>query len=157
MSAVTKRVVIFTVGLMTLGVVSASATPRHSVVVAPRIVVHRPLLYDPFWGPWGPYAYGYPYAYNVYPQAGIRTEVTPKDAAVYLDGYYAGRVSDFDGALQSLHVAPGGHTVTLYLEGFRTVTEDVYVRPDSTFKLNAAMARLAPGETSAPVPNPAQG
>jgi hypothetical protein len=47
--------------------------------------------------------------------------------------------------------------VTLYLEGFRTITEDVYVRPDSTFKLNAAMERLTPGETSAPVPNPAQG
>ena len=112
MSAVTKTVVIFTVGLTTLGAISASAAPRHAVVVAPRIVVHRPLLYDPFWGPWGPYAYGYPYAYNVYAQAGIRTEVTPKDTAVYLDGYYAGRVSDFDGALQSLNVAPGGHTVT---------------------------------------------
>jgi len=77
MSAVTKRVVILTVGLTTLGTISASAAPRHAVVVAPHIVVHRPLFYDPFWGPWGPYTYGYPYAYNVYPQAGIRTEVTP--------------------------------------------------------------------------------
>jgi hypothetical protein len=157
MSAVTKQVIIFTVGLTTLGAVSASASPRHAVVVAPRVVVHRPFFYDPFWGPWGPYAYAYPYAYNAYPQSNIRTEVTPKEAAVYVDGYYAGRVSDFDGALQRLYVAPGGHSITFYLEGFRTVTQDVYVRPDSTVKLKENMERLAPGETSAPVQTPTEG
>jgi hypothetical protein len=157
MSAVTKRVVIFTVGLTVLGTISASASPRRAVVVAPRVVVHRPFFYDPFWGPWGPYAYAYPYAYDVYPQASIRTEVTPKDTEVYVDGYYAGRASDFDGALQRLHVAPGGHTITFYLEGFRTVMQDVYVRPDSTFKLSEDMERLAPGQASAPVPRPSEG
>jgi hypothetical protein len=157
MSALTKRVVIFTVGLTTLGAVSASAMPRHAVVVAPRVVIQRPFLYDPFWGPWGPYTYGYPYPYSVYPQASIRTEVTPKDAEVYVDGYYAGRVSDFDGALQRLHVAPGGHTITFYLDGFRTLSQDVYARPDSTLKLDENMQPLPPGQASAPVPAPNQG
>ena len=157
MSALTKRVVIFTVGLTALGAVSASALPRHAVVVAPRVVVQRPFLYDPFWGPWGPYTYGYPYPYSVYPQASIRTEVTPKDAEVYVDGYYAGRVSDFDGALQRLHVAPGGHTITFYLDGFRTLSQDVYARPDSTLKLDENMQPLPPGQASAPVPAPNQG
>ena len=157
MSAITKKAVIFTVGLTALGAISASAAPRHAVVVAPRVVVHRPLFSDPFWGPWGPYAWAPPYAYNVYPESNIRTQVTPKDAAVYVDGYYAGRVSDFDGALQRLHVTPGGHSITFYLDGFRTLTQDVYVRPDSTVKMNEEMQRLAPGETSAPVPTPSQG
>ena len=157
MSAITKTVVIFTVGLTTLGAVAASASPRHGFVVAPRVVVHRPFAYDPFWGPWGPYTYAYPYAYNAYPESNIRTEVTPKDAAVYVDGYYAGRVSDFDGALQRLHVTPGGHSITFFLDEFRTVTQDVYVRPDSTVKMNENMERLAPGETSAPVQTPAAG
>jgi len=156
MSAVGKRIVIFTVGLTILGAVSASAFPRVGVVVAPRVFMHRP-LYGPYWGPWGPYAYAYPFEYKVYPQASIRTEVTPKDAQVYVDGYYAGRVSDFDGALQRLHVTPGGHTVSLYLEGFRTITEDVYARPDSTIKLSENMQRLAPGQMSAPVPGPTEG
>lgn len=158
MSAITKRIVICTVGLTMLGAVSASASPRRAVIVAPRVVVHRP-FYDPAWGPWywGPYAYAYPYPYDVYRQANIRTEVTPKDAQVYVDGYYAGRVNDFDGALQRLHVAPGGHSITLYREGFRTITQDVYARPDSTFKLNENMQPLAPGQKSAPVPAPAQG
>jgi len=158
MSAASKKVVLFTVGLTTLGAISASAAPRHGFVVAPRVVVHtRPYVYDPFWGPWGPYAWSYPYAYHAYPEANIRTEVTPKDAAVYVDGYYAGRVSDFDGALQRLHVAPGGHTITFYLDGFRTVSQDVYVRPDSTLKMGENMQPLAPGQESAPVPAPNQG
>jgi len=37
------------------------------------------------------------------------------------------------------------------------VTQDVYVRPDSTVKMNENMERLAPGETSAPVQTPAAG
>lgn len=157
MSAVIKRVAIFTVGLTVLGAASANAALRHhAVVVGPRVVVHRPFVYDPFWGPWGPYTYGYPYSYDVYPQASIRTEVTPKDAAVYVDGYYAGRVNDFDGALQRLHVTPGGHTITFYLDGFQTVSQDVYVRPDSTLKMDESMQRLAPGQQSAPVPVPSQ-
>ena len=159
MSAVTKRVLIFTAGVGMLGAVSAGASPRHAVVVAPRVAVQRPFFYDPFWGPWypGPYAYAYPYPYGVYPEASIRTEVTPKDTAVYVDGYYAGRASDFDGAFQRLHVTPGGHSITFYLEGFRTVTQDVYVRPDSTVKLSEAMEQLAAGRTSAPVPVPSEG
>ena len=154
MSCVTKKVIIFTVGLTTLGAVAASAGVRHGYVATPRVVVNRPFLYDPFWGPWGPYAYTYPYAYNAYPQSNIRTEVTPKDAAVYVDGYYAGRVGDFDGAFHRMHVAPGGHSITFYREGFRTVTQDVYARPDSTTKVNESMEPLAPGQTSAPVPAP---
>ncbi|HZM92402.1 MAG TPA: PEGA domain-containing protein [Vicinamibacterales bacterium] len=158
MSAVTKRVVIFTAGLTMLGAISVSASPRHAVIVEPRVVVHRP-FYDPAWGPWywGPYAYAYPYPYDVYGQANIRTEVNPKDTQVYVDGYYAGRVSDFDGAFKRLHVAPGGHSITFYREGFRTITQDVYARPDSTFKMNENMEPLAPGQSSAPVPTPAQG
>jgi hypothetical protein len=115
-------------------------------------VFNKPFFYDPFCGPWYPYGYAYPY--NVRPEADIRTEVTPKDTAVYVDGYYAGHADDFDGVFKRLHVAPGGHSITFHLEGFRTVTQDVYVRPDSTFKMNTAMERLAAGETSAPVPAP---
>jgi len=60
-------------------------------------------------------------------------------------GYYAGVADDFDGAFQRLHTLPGGHAVTLHLEGYRIVTEKIYVRPDSTFKLKETMKKLAPG------------
>ena len=149
----TQRVVTLTVGLMLVGAMAVSAQPRRgAVVVVPRVHVYRPFSYDPFWGPWYPHGYAYPY--NGRPQANIRTEVTPKDTEVYVDGYYADHADDFDGVFKRLHVGPGGHSITFHLEGFRTVTQDVYVRPDSTFKMNTAMERLAAGETSAPVPAP---
>jgi hypothetical protein len=44
--------------------------------------------------------------------------------------------------------------VTLRLDGYRTVTENIYVRPDSTYKLTETMEKLAPGEVSAAVPLP---
>ena len=153
MSTTTKRVVTLTCGLMLLGAISVSARPRRGAVVeVPRVQVYRPFFYDPFWGPWYPYGYAYPY--DDRPEADIRTEVTPKDAEVYVDGYYAGHADDFDGVFKRLHVAPGGHSITFHLDGFRTVSQDVYVRPDSTFKMNTTMERLAAGETSAPVPSP---
>lgn len=160
MSAVTKRITMLAVAVLVLGAVSAGAHPRHgAVVVAPRVFVHRPFVYDPFWGPWYPYGYAYPYAYaypyGVQPAANIQTDVKPKDTEVYIDGYYAGHANDFHGAFRRLHVVPGGHEITFRLEGFRTLTEDVYVRPDSTLKMNTTMERLSAGETSAPVPAPA--
>ena len=149
----TQRVVTLTVGLMLVGAISASAQPRRgAVVVVPRVQVYRPFVYDPSGDRGIPTAT--PIRTTVRPQANIRTEVTPKDAEVYVDGYYAGHADDFDGVFKRLHVGPGGHSITFHLEGFRTVTEDVYVRPDSTFKMNTAMERLAAGETSAPVPAP---
>lgn len=152
MSAVFTRVTTLTIGLMMLGAVSAGAEARRGGVVVVPHVVHRPFLYDPFWGPWYPYTYGYPYL--VGSTADIRTNVTPKDAEVYVDGFLAGPADKFDGVFQRLHLSPGGHNITLYREGFRTVTLPVYVRPDSTFKIKTTMERLATGQTSAPVPAP---
>ena len=151
----TQRVVTIAVGLMLVGAMSVSAQPRfrRTVVVVPGAHFYRPFACDPFWGPWYPYGYAYPY--NVRPAGDVKTEVTPKTAEVYVDGYFAGHADEFDGVFKRLHVTPGGHSITFHLDGFRTVTEDVYVRPDSTLKMNAAMEPLAAGETSAPVPTPA--
>ena len=101
-------------------------------VVVPRANVIAP-LYDPFWPPY--------YA------------VEPKQAEVFVDGYYAGLV----GEAGHLRVVPGGHAVTLYLEGYRTITENVYVRLGSTFTLHENMERLETGEVSAPAPLPNPG
>ncbi|HEY1304104.1 MAG TPA: PEGA domain-containing protein [Vicinamibacterales bacterium] len=152
MSAITNKVIALAAGMTLVGAVSASAQPR-GVVVVPRAAIVRPFVYDPFWGPW--YGFGYPYAYpyDVRPETDIKTHVTPKDAEVYVDGFYAGRAQDFDGIFKKLQVAPGGHAITLYLDGYRTTTQEVYVSPDSTFKLNATMEALPVGQTSAPVPS----
>jgi hypothetical protein len=152
MSGVTRKIALLVpVSLLLVGA-SASAQPfRGRAVLVPRAYVYAP-FYDPFWryDPYYPYA-GYPAGR---PYADVRTQVTPKQAQVYVDGFYAGVAGDFDGVFKRLHLTPGGHAITLYLDGYRTVTQDVYVRPDATFKLNDTMERLSAGQTSEPPPPP---
>ena len=116
---------------------------------------YRPFFYDPFWGPYPYYGYG-AYPIGVRSAGEVRVLATPKQADVFVDGFYAGVVDDFDGTFQRLHMTPGGHAVTLHLEGYRTVTQNIYVAPDQTLKLQLAMDKLRPGEASDPVPIPAR-
>jgi hypothetical protein len=111
--------------------------------------------YDPFFAEaqWG-YPYRYPYRYYGDPGASVRLEVKPKEAEVYVDGYYAGIVDDFDGTFQRLHVAPGEHEIELYFDGYRTTRQHVYLTPDNTFKIKYTMERLAAGEQAEPRPQP---
>jgi hypothetical protein len=101
----------------------------------------------------------YPYPYPVYrggygAEGSVRIEATPKNAEVYVDGYYAGIVDDFDGVFQRLHVRPGGHEITLYQDGFRSVTQRIYVTPDTTLTIKHRMEKLAAGEVAEARPIP---
>jgi hypothetical protein len=107
-------------------------------------------------------ARGRPHPYYAFfdETAALRLEVTPKDAAVYVDGYYAGVVDDFDGIFQRLGVPPGPHELTFFLQGFRTAHPRLYLAPNSDSKVRLTLERLAPGDVSAappvaaPVPPP---
>jgi hypothetical protein len=108
-------------------------------------------FYDPFFGPypwWSPGAYPYGYFPQYDVSADIRVDVKPKEAAVYVDGYYAGVVDDFDGFFQRLTVSPGQHELTIYLEGFRTAHEQLNLARRAEYKLHYQMERLPAGETS---------
>jgi hypothetical protein len=111
-------------------------------------------FYDPFYGPypwWIRDRYPFPYFPIYYERrADIRLLVTPRTAAVYVDGFYAGVVDDFDGIFQGLPLPPGGHSIELYLEGFHTIRRSVYLAQGSTFKLRETLRPLAPGERSEP-------
>src|SRR5262249_33752154 len=60
--------------------------------------------------------YPYPVVYDS-DTADVRSMVKPRDAAIYVDGYYAGVVDDYDGIFQRLHLPPGQHEFVLYLQG----------------------------------------
>ena len=126
-------------------------------------------FYDPMFGPypWWPRTV-YPHWY--YPtndqRAEVRLHVMPKDAengAVYVDGFYAGIVDDFNNVFQSLPLTPGGHTIVVYLDGYRTICRKVYLGPGAKFELREMMERLPAGESSErpeiapPVPAPPAG
>jgi hypothetical protein len=83
----------------------------------------------------------------------LRLQVTPRETEVFVDGYFAGRVDDFDGRFQRLHIQPGEHELTLYLEGHRKVTQQVLIQPRASFRIRYTMMQLAAGE--APDPRPA--
>jgi hypothetical protein len=102
------------------------------------------LAYSP-WG-WTPAFYGYPYGYGghsyyqgAYDLGAVKIKVKPRDAEVYVDGYYAGTVDDFDGVFQSLKLELGGHNIEVRKPGFETLTFDVQVQPDRTVTFRGEM------------------
>ncbi len=145
---------------------AASAQGRRGRVVSRVVVggpyVYRPFFYgpyhNPYWDPWFGPGWGYPYAgYRVGPpESSLMVDVKPRYAQVYVDGYYAGIVDEFDGALQRLHVAPGSHETVIYKEGFRSVRERLYLSPNGSRKLTHDLVPLASGESNEPLPQPAE-
>jgi hypothetical protein len=99
----------------------------------------------------------YPLPPPAYPaDSSVRLEVKPREAQVFVDGYYAGLVDDFDGMFQRLRTQPGRHDITLYLDGFRTVHQKVLLTPDKTLDIKLKMEPLGPGEINEarPIPMP---
>ena len=95
--------------------------------------------------PWYPYYPSYPW-YTYDPAASVRLQVTPRQAEVFVDGSYAGTVDDFDGSFQRLRLYPGDHTIEVFLQGHRPLTQRIYLQPGKTFTVKATLEPLAPGE-----------
>lgn len=134
-----------------------------------------PYYYSPFyfgigafWGGfyagWYPYyagyqyPYPYPYAYPPYYYSGAwasaRIEVKPKDAQVYLDGYYVGIVDQFDGTFQRLDIPGGQHELTVYMPGYHTLRERTLFTPGKTYHFKQDLQPLGAGEAQDPQPQP---
>ena len=92
-----------------------------------------------------PYTYSYPYPIVVYgyraPRervivapgspyyGGVALEMTPYDADVFVDGEYAGRVEDFDGATQPLTLSAGMHEIEVQAQGYEPMRFNVEIHP----------------------------
>jgi hypothetical protein len=81
--------------------------------------------YGGYYGGGGPV---YAPAYD-YDTGELRIDVEPRDAEVYVDGYYAGRVDDFDGTFQALRLEEGGHKIEVVKPGYETLVFDVHIQP----------------------------
>jgi hypothetical protein len=100
--------------------------------------------YDPWYG-------GYP-GYGYDPQGGgyttndddgkLRLKLKPRDAEVYVDGYYAGVVDDFDGIFQRLHLDSGPHRIEVRAKGYEPLTFEVRITPDHTTTYEGEMKRI---------------
>ena len=108
--------------------------PRHSYPYGFGSYGLGYFYYDPY-GWYDPYAVYYPgpnYAGGYYNSGygftgEVRLQVKPRDADVYVDGFYAGRVDDFDGFLQSLTLEEGPHTIEIVAQGYEPLVFNVRV------------------------------
>jgi hypothetical protein len=156
------------------GAVVGHAAPRTGgshAIVRPYVPSYRPYFrpgfslgfyygYPGYYAPY--YAYGYPYGYGYpaygYPYGygyvgagtpsgaygGVRIDLPQRDAEVYADGYYAGIVDDFDGALQHLDLPVGPHHIEVRANGFEPIAFDVAVQPGRTIAYRAALQPIRP-------------
>ena len=98
--------------------------------------------YGPFDDAWlyGGYQGGYGYTSGF--EGKLRLKVKPREADVFVDGYYAGRVDDFDGVFQRLHVESGAHRIESGPTGDQDLAFDVRILPDDTTTYTGTMNRL---------------
>ena len=115
----------------------------------------------PYYGYYGYYGYpccgGYPYpAYYSYSSlwSSARLEMKPREAQVYVDGYYVGTVNDFDGIFQRLDVPVGQHELEVYLPGYQTWKQQVMFQPGEGYHYKGELQPLPPGAPQDPKPQP---
>lgn len=104
--------------------------------------------YNPSWWPYDS-SYGYGgYGYGDYGSmggfggggysqsrlGGVRLKVQPNTASVYVDGYYAGRVDDFDNTFQKLGLTLGVHRLEISAPGYLPLVVELNVRDWDTMK-----------------------
>ena len=62
--------------------------------------------------------------------AQVKIDVTPDRAAVFVDGKFAGSVSDFKGVGKAMLIAPGKHKIKIDLAGYRPFETDIDLLPN---------------------------
>ena len=71
-------------------------------------------------------------SYGRGPTGALRLKIKPRDAQVYVDGYFVGVVDDFDGVFQKLGIDAGGHRIEIKAPGHETISFDVLITPNET-------------------------
>lgn len=149
-----KKLLAFAFGALLLipALPARAATP---VLLAQRhFRGHGRIYIGPYWG-WGwgwsypgwYYPYGYAPDYGRYydPRArfeAVKTDVSPEEARVYLDGRLIGIADDFDGWPDYLYLARGRYRLEFRLEGYESQTVDVDARPGTRIELDNKLKKI---------------
>jgi hypothetical protein len=97
--------------------------------------------YPGYYGDYGGYGGGYPRSYSSFDVGELRLDVSPRFAQVYVDGYYAGTVDDFDGAFQALKLESGAYRIEIIAPGHETLTFDVRINPGQKIRYRGDLQR----------------
>jgi hypothetical protein len=117
--------------------------------------VGYPVIY-PYYYPYPapvPYPYPYPEAdpsdgypsgsVNVMPNntGGLSFDISPSNAAVYVDGQYVGAAADFSPTMPPLPLTPGRHYVDIRADGFAPIVFDADVLVGQVIPYQGTMRR----------------
>ena len=73
----------------------------------------------------------------------LRLKIDPRQAQIYVDGYYVGLVDDYDGAFQKLGIEGGGRQVELKADGYEPLFQfEVIITPGQTVTYKGEMKRI---------------
>ena len=114
---------------------------------------YRPYGYRPGWSvnlyfgrPYGRHIYaspGYNYGYYAidpgFAYGSLRIVDAPRYAQVFVDGYYAGEVDDYDGIFQRLNLEPGPHRIEIRHPGYEPISFELRTQPDETITYEAKL------------------
>jgi PEGA domain len=100
--------------------------------------------YDPWYGayPDDPYMSSPGYGGGFADEGSLRLKIKPREAEVYVDGYYAGIVDQFDGIFQRLHIESGPHRIEVRAPGYEPLVFDVRISPDHSTTYEGEMKKI---------------
>ena len=101
-----------------------------------------------YYGYYDPYGWDDPYpqpvGYGYGNDGALKLKVTPRQAEVLVDGYFAGAVDDYDGLFQRLRLEAGPHRIEVRLDGYEPLSFEVRIQPDRTVTYRGDMRRQEP-------------
>jgi hypothetical protein len=77
----------------------------------------------------------------------VKTDVSPEEALVFLDGKYIGTADDFDGTPDYLYLGPGKYHLEFRLPGYRMFATDLDVSSGQRVRLDQKL-KLEPGKSA---------
>ncbi|MCM3877460.1 MAG: PEGA domain-containing protein [Thermoanaerobaculia bacterium] len=77
----------------------------------------------------------------------VKTDVSPEEAQVFLDGKYIGTADDFDGRPDTLYLGPGKYHIEFRLPGYQTFATDLDVSRGQRVRFDQKL-KLEPGKNA---------
>ena len=99
---------------------------------------------DPWYYGGGYYGGGYQGYYRDEYEGQLRLKVKPRGAQVFVDGYFAGVVDDFDGVFQRLRIEPGPHRIEVRADDYEPLNFEVRILPDRTVTYTGELKKIRP-------------
>jgi hypothetical protein len=97
--------------------------------------------YAPGFSTYGYYD-GYQRPFSSFDIGEIRLDVSPRHAQVYVDGYYAGVVDDYDGVFQGLKLESGAYRIEITAPGYENLSVDVRISPGQKIRYEGNLRRV---------------